>query len=748
MLHPGHHLLTLCLFITFGVSAAKLVAADYFVSPHGSDQNPGTLEQPFATLRKASEALKPGDTCYLRHGVYREVLRPVTSGAPGAEITFTNYQNEHVLLSGADLIGDWKREPDGSHSAPMPWSLNDGNQVFADGTMLTEACWPNPGEQALFQPIRAVATGGSENTLICPDIPGPADAWKGAQLWCAGGLGWICWTSMVTAYDDKTHTLTFDKTQGSWYAPTRDNRFTLRGIRAAMDAPGEWFYDGKQERLFLIPPDRKAGAKPIIIEAKRRMDVINLSGLSHIHIHGLEFRAGGIRTDKDSSHIVLKNLKGSYVSHSYQKDVSTRLGVLLNGKHILLLNCDLGYSSSSVLSVAGEDHRIINCHIHHGGYAGLWRGTVSLSGRRILFSHNTVQHAGRDLINTHGLMESIVQFNDVSDAGWLTKDLGMFYGHNTDYANTRFCYNLVHDNHAAHCSMGIYFDHLSHNAIVDHNVIWNVGDDPIRINNPAYGNLVFNNSCWKTGGVTTFDHTKREDLFASRYTGNIFNKPVTLPAHVVLENNLVSATPPYVDAGKHDFRLNDGTGDAHGAFPQGAPLWKAGCDLKNPPDPLPVYVAPSIPWMNGIKNACFELGTLEAWQPTDAMKAALVDGNGWGNEQGKVNKHATGTSKHELRLGPGRDGVSQTITGLFPDTSYTLSAWARVSNKNETVVLGVRGHGAPLAEVSLASPAWERMTLQFKTGPQAREATIFLRKSSAGDGFTWCDNLTLPLRPK
>jgi len=59
-----------------------------------------------------------------------------------------------------------------------------------------------------------------------------------------------------------------------------------------------------------------------------------------------------------------------------------------------------------------------------------------------------------------------------------------------------------------------------------------------------------------------------------------------------------------------------------------------------------------------------------------------------------VKQHATGTSKYELRLGPGRDGVSQTITGLFPDTSYSLSAKARISNKNEMRVLGVRLQGA------------------------------------------------------
>ena len=152
--------------------------------------------------------------------------------------------------------------------------------------------------------------------------------------------------------------------------------------------------------------------------------------------------------------------------------------------------------------------------------------------------------------------------------------------------------------------------------------------------------------------------------------------------------------------------------------------------------------------MNAVKNGCFELGTLESWRQTDASKAALVEGNGWGNEQGKTNKHATGTSKYELRLGPGRDGVSQVIGGLFPNTSYTLSAWARVSDPNESIVLGVKDHGSPEQRASLSSDAWTRMSVEFKTGPQTTQATIFLLKSSDGNGFAWCDNLTLPLSPK
>jgi hypothetical protein len=38
--------------------AASLRAAEFFVSPAGSDANPGTKEQPFATLERARDAAR------------------------------------------------------------------------------------------------------------------------------------------------------------------------------------------------------------------------------------------------------------------------------------------------------------------------------------------------------------------------------------------------------------------------------------------------------------------------------------------------------------------------------------------------------------------------------------------------------------------------------------------------------------------------------------------------------------------
>lgn len=50
-----------------GLLLGRSEAAEYFVAPDGRDDAPGTsLGQPFRTLRRATEALQPGDTCWIR----------------------------------------------------------------------------------------------------------------------------------------------------------------------------------------------------------------------------------------------------------------------------------------------------------------------------------------------------------------------------------------------------------------------------------------------------------------------------------------------------------------------------------------------------------------------------------------------------------------------------------------------------------------------------------------------------------
>ena len=101
---------------------------DFYVSPSGSDNNPGTSpEEPWKTLAKVDAApLLPGDRVHLEGGaVFTEPLAPYAgmAGAIDAPIVFDSYGDERATVAASiylktrlrphvrrpeRLAGDWK----------------------------------------------------------------------------------------------------------------------------------------------------------------------------------------------------------------------------------------------------------------------------------------------------------------------------------------------------------------------------------------------------------------------------------------------------------------------------------------------------------------------------------------------------------------------------------------------------------------------------------------------------------------
>src|SRR5262245_41446909 len=84
--------------LTFDRSAH---AADFYVSPSGSDSNPGTISQPFATPQKALTVIASGDTIYLRGGTYNlsAQLKPAIAGTAANYCELWAYPGEKPVLN-------------------------------------------------------------------------------------------------------------------------------------------------------------------------------------------------------------------------------------------------------------------------------------------------------------------------------------------------------------------------------------------------------------------------------------------------------------------------------------------------------------------------------------------------------------------------------------------------------------------------------------------------------------------------
>jgi hypothetical protein len=248
-----------------------------------------------------------------------------------------------------------------------------------------------------------------------------------------------------------------------------------------------------------------------------------------------------------------------------------------------------------------------------------------------------------------------------------------------------------------------------------------------------------------------------------RQINNLYNKEIKLPPHVMVDRNLCEPDPGYVAPAKQGFDLQGAskalkagmplegvttaTAPDLGALESGKPAWKAGHDFAKPPSPAPAWETPNVAWMNLVRNACFELETLEGWTKTGSGEAALAPGNGWGNGYGRGKVEKTGTNHRELKLAKGAAGVEQVVEGLHPKTAYTLSGWLKVSDGKESVKLGVRHPDGKESAESSGAVEWTRVVIDFTTGPDQTKAMLFAVKSD-GPGSAFVDNLGLPKSPK
>lgn len=84
--------------------ALPVGAAEYYLSPQGSDDGPGTRAQPWKTLGKANAVLQPGDTAVLLEGEYPGAIAPERSGAAEAPITYRSEKPLGATLTAASGV--------------------------------------------------------------------------------------------------------------------------------------------------------------------------------------------------------------------------------------------------------------------------------------------------------------------------------------------------------------------------------------------------------------------------------------------------------------------------------------------------------------------------------------------------------------------------------------------------------------------------------------------------------------------
>jgi len=735
----------------------------YYTAQTGNDENPGTFYAPFRTIGKASLCMMPGDICYIREGVYREVIKPVRNGEPGAPISYCAYPGEQVTITGTEPITGWEPYQDQIYKAFVELPLEDGNQVFVNGEMVHAARWPKM-QGDLLEPALAVMKEGTRPDLIV-DREMPDIDWKGGTVWCWSKSRWVAWTSTIETYEN--HCITFrDQAPDGFNQADTGGNYYLTGKLEALTQPGEWHYDPTEKALYLWAPEGTDPAS-LLVEAKYRETSVDLDGCAYSTVQNLTI-FGSSLSMKDAVGCIVDGIFGRYISHRVLCEdgygsQSGNTGCILSGRLNVLKNSEIAYSSGNGIVLSGSDNQVVNCHIHHIDYSGTYASGISIRGSRHLISHNTVRHTGRSSI-TGSPHQCSIQYNHLHHCGLLSHDLGLVYFFHCDGAGTEMHHNVMHDNLSDSTSNGLYLDNGCKGFVVHHNLVYNIPTRALVLNMPNNYNLIYNNTFYNPEGDCAFHGwwgwNFPYDMLGVRVINNIFGQKLEIGGEAVVQNNLYYTQDPcFSDPANGDYTLDDrspalGTGHSIEGITDGLPegkinlgayqdtQWKAGHDFNYSPDP--VYKPCILPYMNRVYNPGFENGTMEGWTIEGECSSEVIRSVGY--DIIHTDKGNSRSGSFSIKLGAGKGRLIQKIEGLHPNTDYMLAAWVKIEAE-AAAALGISDCGLPDKQIGLwhttPNGSWVRQIINFRTGPEHTAAVLYLEKTTAGFAAVYADDFSL-----
>lgn len=512
------------LFEVFSLTPAN-AATTFYVATNGNDSNAGTLTLPFRTIQKCAGLMNPGDTCLIRTGTYRETVTPARTGTPGLSITFDVYNNEKVIISGANVVSGFTvhDETRNIYKAAVP-SMGVGmDQVFINGVVQPEARFPDKASPGLEYPVTLL---NSVNSVWPPreyfSVPNtsqvtgallngqPAGMWTGGLYMGTHYASYQFQKADIT--DSASGILTVTPLPGKWYIPpfwnAENGRGLISGVMNAINLPGEWVWQSGV--LYIQMP---TGPSPTI-EAKARQLAFDLTGKSYINVNKLEIFAAGLMMYNGSNNTI-DGAKFSYI-HQRNRPVPgaapndslrTDAGIYLGGRNNTIKNSIIAYSSGDCVTLIGLYHTLTNNSIHDCGYGGsgsaiginidptVESGTSARGGHVI--SYNTLYNAPGPVVSMSrhiiyfldtgrrhdpyyktGLptpyQKIMITHNEIYNGGILLLDIGcLFYTHGTDGGGTEIAYNVIHDEHqTGNMGWGVYLDVGSWNFNTHDNLLW------------------------------------------------------------------------------------------------------------------------------------------------------------------------------------------------------------------------------------------------------------------------------------
>jgi hypothetical protein len=293
---PTRVVVLACLIALAAAAGAQAATTSFYVSPTGSDRNPGTKARPFHTLDRARRAARRvsrplhGDVVVrLDDGTYRLTraltLRAADSGGNGHDIVFAGAPGAHPLISGGRHITGWTLfdRARGIYRARARGLST--RQLYVNGRRVVRA-------QSTLDPpgFTKTATGYTTTNAAMSSWRNPRDIevlsnwrWKSFRCPVASIAG-----DQITMAQPCWHNANVFIGPAAIGLPTRiENAYQL------LDQPREWYLDRHAGWIYYKPAggekpareDVEAAATQVLVDARGTL----AHPISHLRFKGLTF---------------------------------------------------------------------------------------------------------------------------------------------------------------------------------------------------------------------------------------------------------------------------------------------------------------------------------------------------------------------------------------------------------------------------------------------------------------------------